>query len=88
MDTQVAYILSLGVVKEFRKHGIGTAVFSSTLRTFSPARGGDSRRVLALHREDCEEDEAKEGARFGRLLKFDQLVLTAAAEFAVALAHT
>lgn len=23
MDTQVAYILSLGVVKEFRKHGIG-----------------------------------------------------------------
>lgn len=25
VDTQVAYILSLGVVKEFRKHGIGTA---------------------------------------------------------------
>lgn len=23
VDTQVAYILSLGVVKEFRKHGIG-----------------------------------------------------------------
>lgn len=28
MDTQVAYILSLGVVKEFRKHGIGKMLLS------------------------------------------------------------
>uniref|UniRef100_A0A7N5JSA5 N-alpha-acetyltransferase 60 n=1 Tax=Ailuropoda melanoleuca TaxID=9646 RepID=A0A7N5JSA5_AILME len=37
VDTQVAYILSLGVVKEFRKHGIGstarpTACFAASCR--------------------------------------------------------
>jgi len=29
VDTQVAYILSLGVVKEFRKHGIGSLLLES-----------------------------------------------------------
>lgn len=31
VDTQVAYILSLGVVKEFRKHGIGKQTHSLQL---------------------------------------------------------
>uniref|UniRef100_A0A8C7C5J9 N-alpha-acetyltransferase 60 n=1 Tax=Neovison vison TaxID=452646 RepID=A0A8C7C5J9_NEOVI len=45
VDTQVAYILSLGVVKEFRKHGIGstvrpTACSAASCRGLaSPARG-------------------------------------------------
>lgn len=30
VDTQVAYILSLGVVKEFRNHGVGKSITDCT----------------------------------------------------------
>nr|KAF6441030.1 hypothetical protein HJG63_012256 [Rousettus aegyptiacus] len=40
VDTQVAYILSLGVVKEFRKHGIGSHIHyrPRPLQSHLPAR--------------------------------------------------
>lgn len=37
VDTQVAYILSLGVVKEFRKHGIGKGQLSSWFLVHTPS---------------------------------------------------
>lgn len=48
MDTQVAYILSLGVVKEFRKHGIGSLLLES-LKDHISTTAQDHCKAIYLH---------------------------------------
>ncbi|GAA6085257.1 N-alpha-acetyltransferase 60 isoform X1 [Tachysurus ichikawai] len=48
VDTQVAYILSLGVVKEFRKHGIGSLLLDSLKEHISTA-AQDHCKAIYLH---------------------------------------
>ncbi|KAE8579091.1 hypothetical protein XENTR_v10023902 [Xenopus tropicalis] len=47
-DTQVAYILSLGVVKEFRKQGIGSLLLES-LKSHISSTAQDHCKALYLH---------------------------------------
>ncbi|KAL4659079.1 N-alpha-acetyltransferase 60 [Arapaima gigas] len=47
-DTQVAYILSLGVVKEFRKHGIGSLLLDS-LKDHISTTAQDHCKAIYLH---------------------------------------
>uniref|UniRef100_K7GGW7 N-alpha-acetyltransferase 60 n=1 Tax=Pelodiscus sinensis TaxID=13735 RepID=K7GGW7_PELSI len=48
VDTQVAYILSLGVVKEFRKHGIGSLLLES-LKDHISTTAQDHCKAIYLH---------------------------------------
>ncbi|KFV44112.1 N-alpha-acetyltransferase 60 [Tyto alba] len=48
LDTQVAYILSLGVVKEFRKHGIGSLLLES-LKDHISTTAQDHCKAIYLH---------------------------------------
>ncbi|KAG5832116.1 hypothetical protein ANANG_G00287690 [Anguilla anguilla] len=48
VDTQVAYILSLGVVKEFRKHGIGSLLLDS-LKEHISTTAQDHCKAIYLH---------------------------------------
>ncbi|CAL8305271.1 unnamed protein product [Merluccius merluccius] len=48
VDTQVAYILSLGVVKEFRKHGIGSLLLDS-LKEHISTTAQDHCKAVYLH---------------------------------------
>ncbi|KAM7386033.1 hypothetical protein PAMA_008919 [Pampus argenteus] len=48
VDTQVAYILSLGVVKEFRKHGIGSLLLDS-LKEHISTIAQDHCKAIYLH---------------------------------------
>ncbi|KAK6476246.1 N-alpha-acetyltransferase 60 [Huso huso] len=48
VDTQVAYILSLGVVKEFRKHGIGSLLLDS-LKEHISTMAQDHCKAIYLH---------------------------------------
>ncbi|KAL6476197.1 hypothetical protein MHYP_G00146960 [Metynnis hypsauchen] len=48
VDTQVAYILSLGVVKEFRKHGIGSLLLDS-LKDHISTTAQDHCKAIYLH---------------------------------------
>uniref|UniRef100_W5MHM4 N-alpha-acetyltransferase 60 n=1 Tax=Lepisosteus oculatus TaxID=7918 RepID=W5MHM4_LEPOC len=48
VDTQVAYILSLGVVKEFRKHGIGSLLLES-LKEHISTTAQDHCKAIYLH---------------------------------------
>ncbi|NWY67615.1 NAA60 acetyltransferase, partial [Erithacus rubecula] len=48
VDTQVAYILSLGVVKEFRKHGIGSLLLES-LKDHISSTAQDHCKAIYLH---------------------------------------
>ncbi|KAM5198840.1 N-alpha-acetyltransferase 60 isoform 3-T5 [Hipposideros larvatus] len=48
VDTQVAYILSLGVVKEFRKHGIGSLLLE-TLKDHISTTAQDHCKAIYLH---------------------------------------
>ncbi|XP_077173224.1 N-alpha-acetyltransferase 60 isoform X2 [Paroedura picta] len=48
VDTQVAYILSLGVVKEFRKHGIGSLLLES-LKDHISTTAQDHCKAVYLH---------------------------------------
>ncbi|TDH03398.1 hypothetical protein EPR50_G00162600 [Perca flavescens] len=48
VDTQVAYILSLGVVKDFRKHGIGSLLLDS-LKEHISTTAQDHCKAIYLH---------------------------------------
>ncbi|XP_067859273.1 N-alpha-acetyltransferase 60 isoform X2 [Heptranchias perlo] len=48
IETQVAYILSLGVVKEFRKHGIGSLLLES-LKDHISTTAQDHCKAIYLH---------------------------------------
>ncbi|XP_015424630.1 PREDICTED: N-alpha-acetyltransferase 60-like [Myotis davidii] len=48
VDTQVAYILSLGVAKEFRKHGIGSLLLES-LKDHISTTAQDHCKAIYLH---------------------------------------
>ncbi|KAF5895190.1 N-alpha-acetyltransferase 60, partial [Clarias magur] len=48
VDTQVAYILSLGVVKEFRKHGVGSLLLDS-LKEHISTTAQDHCKAIYLH---------------------------------------
>ncbi|KAK2832874.1 hypothetical protein Q5P01_016763 [Channa striata] len=48
VDTQVAYILSLGVVKQFRKHGIGSLLLDS-LKEHISTTAQDHCKAIYLH---------------------------------------
>ncbi|KAL0992557.1 hypothetical protein UPYG_G00094910 [Umbra pygmaea] len=48
VETQVAYILSLGVVKEFRKHGIGSLLLDS-LKEHISTTAQDHCKAIYLH---------------------------------------
>ncbi|MBN3303950.1 NAA60 acetyltransferase, partial [Amia calva] len=48
VDTQVAYILSLGVVKDFRKHGIGSLLLES-LKEHISTTAQDHCKAIYLH---------------------------------------
>ncbi|ROL27996.1 N-alpha-acetyltransferase 60 [Anabarilius grahami] len=48
VDTQVAYILSLGVMKEFRKHGVGSLLLDS-LKEHISTTAQDHCKAIYLH---------------------------------------